>query len=83
VTEVVCVWLSIGHPGLGHDEDVVAQPNGICVECDGAEVDIGVVTGGLAGGGTVEIPFWELFDLRDLLWESLQSQVVSDDSPNM
>jgi hypothetical protein len=80
VTEVVGVWLSIGHPSLGHDKDVVAQSNGIWVECDGAEVDIGVVTWSLAGGGAIEIPFWELFDLFDLFWESLQTQNVSYDA---
>jgi hypothetical protein len=48
VTEVVCVGLAIRHVGLAHDEDVVAQTERIGVEGNGAEVDIGVVTGRLA-----------------------------------
>lgn len=48
VTEVEGVGGSIGHPGLAHDEDVVAESPGIGVVGDGAEVDIGVVAGGLA-----------------------------------
>ena len=48
VAEVELVGSAVGHPGLAHDEDVVAEPPGIGVVGDGAEVDIGVVAGGLA-----------------------------------
>jgi hypothetical protein len=48
MAEVELVGSAVGHPGLAHDEDVVAEPPGIGVVGDGAEVDIGVVAGGLA-----------------------------------
>jgi hypothetical protein len=48
VAEVESVGGAVGHPGLAHDEDVVAESPGIGVVGDGAEVDIGVVAGGLA-----------------------------------
>lgn len=38
---------SIGIPGLTEDEDVVTETEGIGEDGDGAQVDIGVVTGGL------------------------------------
>lgn len=48
VAVVVLVRLTVGTVGLGHDEDVVAQPEGIRVEGHGPEVDVGVLTRGLA-----------------------------------
>lgn len=48
VAEVELVGGAVRHPGLAHDEDVVTEPPGIGVVGDGAEVDIGVVAGGLA-----------------------------------
>lgn len=48
VTEVVCVWLAVRSPGLAHHDDVVTQAEGVLVESDGAEVDIRVVSWGLA-----------------------------------
>jgi hypothetical protein len=49
VAVVVLVGLSVGVIRLGHDEDVVAQPERVRVEGNGPEVDIGIVAGGLAG----------------------------------
>ena len=48
VAEVVCVGRTVRHVRLAHDEDVVAQTEGVRVVCDGAEVDVGVVAGRLA-----------------------------------
>ena len=62
---------SVGVPGFAKDEDVVALSEGVGVDSAGAEVDVGVVTGGLAGGGTVEVPFGELVNARNGLGESL------------
>lgn len=50
VAEVELVGASIGVPGLAENEDVVTLAEGVGEDSDGAEVDIGVVTGGLAGG---------------------------------
>lgn len=47
VAVVVLVGGSIGVPGLTEDEDVVTTAEGIGEDSDGAQVDIGVVTGGL------------------------------------
>jgi hypothetical protein len=75
VAEVVCVGLAIGAPGLAHDEDVVtANAERVRVEGDGVEVHIRVVAGGLAGGGTVEVPFGELLEIGDLLSERLEEE---------
>jgi hypothetical protein len=40
VAVVVCVGLAVGHPGLAHDENVVAESERIGVHGYGAEVDI-------------------------------------------
>ena len=71
VAVVVLVGLSVGTVGLTHDQDVVAQPEGIWVEGNGPEVYIGVVARGLGGGRAVEVPFGQLLDLLDLLVEGL------------
>ena len=59
---VVFVWRSIRIPGLAHDQDVGFQADGINVHCDGSNVDIGIVAGGLTGGRAVEVPFGKLVD---------------------
>lgn len=71
VAVVVLVGASIGIPSLAEDKDVVTLAEGVGVVSHGAKVDIGVVTGGLAGGGTVEVPLGELIDTRDGLEQSL------------
>lgn len=72
VTEVELVGAAIGIPGLAENKDVVTLAEGIGEDRDGADVDIGVVSGGLAGGGTVEVPFGELVNGGDGLRESLR-----------
>lgn len=74
VAEIVSVWLAVGHPGLAHDEDVVAEAERIGVVGDWAQVHIGVVTGRLACGGAVEIPFWKFVDLFDFLGDGLDKK---------
>lgn len=71
VAVVELVGASIGIPGLAEDKDVVTLAEGVGVVCDGAKVDIGVVTGGLVGGGTVEVPFGKLVNTCDGLEKSL------------
>ena len=72
MTVVELVGASIGIPGLTEDKDVVTLAEGVGVVSDGAKVDIGVVTGGLVGGGTVKVPLRELINTRDGLEESLR-----------
>jgi hypothetical protein len=62
VTVVELVGAAIGVPGFAENEDVVTLTEGVGVDSNGAEVDIGVVTRGLAGGGTIKVPFRELFN---------------------
>ena len=57
MTIVVFVGGSIGIPGLGHHQDIVATTERIGEDGAGANADIGVLAGGLAGGRTIEIPF--------------------------
>lgn len=71
VAVVIRVRLAISAVGLAHDEDVVAQAEGVGVEGDGAEVDIGVVAGSLARRRAIEVPLWEVLDLAGELVESL------------
>jgi hypothetical protein len=71
VTVVELVGASIGIPGLAENEDVVTLAEGVGVVGDGAEVDIGVVTGGLGSGGTVEVPLGKLINTCNGLGESL------------
>lgn len=56
---------------LCEDEDVVATTEGVLEDGSGAEVDVGVTTGGLVGGGTVEVPNTEGTNVRHFLGDSL------------
>ena len=72
MSEVVGIWLSVAHPGLAHDENVVAETERVSVDGTWSEVEIGVVARSLAGGRAVKVPFWEIFDRFWLLLESLE-----------
>jgi len=56
--------------GLAEDEDVVASTEGILEDACRTKVDIGVVTRGLVGRGTVEVPDAEGTDVGNLLAHS-------------
>lgn len=77
VTEVVRVGRAVRHVGLAHDQDIVAETEGVGVECDRAEVDIRVVAGSLTRRRTVKVPFWEVVKTRNLLGESLDESLAS------
>jgi hypothetical protein len=77
VTVVELVGSAIGVPGLAEDEDVVTLPEGVGVDGNGADVDIGVVTGGLASGGAVKVPLGEFIDGLDSLVEGLDRTLAS------
>lgn len=68
----------VGHVGgavvvvaLCEDEDVVALAEGVLEDGSGAEVDVGIVAGGLVRGGTVEVPDAKLADVGHLLLDGL------------
>lgn len=69
---VVLVGGTIGIPALAKDEDVVSTTERIGEDGDRAEVDIGVLARGLAGGGTVEVPLGELLNGGGNLAQGLQ-----------
>jgi hypothetical protein len=69
---VVLVGSAIGVPALSENDDVGRATEGIGVDGARSEVDIGVVTGGLAGGRTIEVPDGEVLGLVLLLRESLR-----------
>ena len=48
--------------GGAHDEDVRSTSEGIVEDCAGLEVDLGVVTWGLASRGTVVVPDGKIID---------------------
>lgn len=78
MTVVELVGGSIGIPALGQDQDVWGTTEWIWEDCDGAKVDIRVVTGGLTSRATVEVPFWEILNGKlTILWnlgESLRTE---------
>lgn len=56
MTEVVLVGVAIVVDALGKDENVVAETERIGENRYGLQVDVRVVAGGLASGGTIEVP---------------------------
>lgn len=68
---VVLVGGAVGVPAFAEDEDVVTATERIGEDGDGAEVDIGVVTGGLGGRRTVEVPLREILNRINLFVQSL------------
>lgn len=60
--------------GLGHDQDVVTTTEGVLENGSGAEVDIGVVAGGLVRRRAIEVPLTEVGNAGDLLADSLKSR---------
>ena len=68
---VELVGSPIGVPALGEDNDVGGAAERIGEDGNRPEVDIGVVTGRLASGGTVEVPYGKVFRGVLLFWECL------------
>jgi hypothetical protein len=52
---------------LGKDENVVTASEGVFEDGSGTKIDIGVFTGGLIGGGTVEVPDTKLANISNFL----------------
>ena len=71
VTEVGAVGSTVAVVALGKDEDVVAAPEGVLEDGSRAEVDVGVVTGRLVRGGTIEVPDPQGADVGHLLGDCL------------
>lgn len=71
IAEVVLVGGAVGVPALGQDDDVGRAAEGVREDGARAEVDVGVVTRGLVGGGTVEVPDGEVLRLPLLGIEGL------------
>lgn len=74
---VVLVGGTIGVPALGENDDVGGATEGIGEDGARAEVDIGVVAGGLVGGRAIKVPDGEVLGLVLLLRESLESHCQS------
>ena len=74
---VELVGAPIRIPGLAHDQNVGLQTERIGIDGHGANIDIGVVAWGLAGGRAVEIPFRELLRLGDWFVERLLEKRLS------
>jgi hypothetical protein len=73
IAVVELVGGAVGVPALGQDDDVGGAAEGVGEDSDGAQVDVGVVAGGLLGGGAIEVPGGEigglvLFLVQGLLW---------------
>jgi hypothetical protein len=59
---VELVGSTIGVPALSEDKNVSVAAEGIAVHGNGTKVDVGVLTGSLSGGGTIEVPLGELLN---------------------
>ena len=77
VAVVELVGGAVGVPALGEDEDVVTATERVREDGDGAQVDVGVLAGGLAGGGAVKVPLRKIVDRGGLLGEGLSRWPVS------
>lgn len=62
VSVVELVWGTIRVPALVENQDIVTSTERIWVNGNWSQVDIGVLTGSLSGGGTVEVPFREVIN---------------------
>jgi hypothetical protein len=67
---------AVGVPALGEDDDIGGTAERIGEDGDGPQVDVGVVTGGLAGGRAVKVPDGELIRGVGLVLESLVMERV-------
>ena len=63
---------------LGEDEDVIAATEGILEDGSRPQIDIGVATGSLVGGRTVEVPNTQLTDVGNFVVNGLRQW--SDDT---
>lgn len=71
---VGAVWSAVVVVGLCENKDVVAATERVFEDGGGTEVDIGIVTGGLICGRTIEVPNAELADVGNLLANGLISR---------
>lgn len=71
MTEVGPVRGAVAVVGLCENQDVVAATEGVLEDGGGTEVDIRVVSRGLIGGRTIEVPDAKLANVCDLLAHSL------------
>ena len=60
VAVVILIGGAIAIPALGKDENIGGSEEGVGVGRHGLQVDIRVVAGGLASGGTIEVPGREI-----------------------
>lgn len=77
MTVVKFVGSSIWVPCLAHDQYIVAKSERIGIESNRSDVDVGIVTGRLAGRRAVEIPFWQILDALDRFIDGLERLYVS------
>lgn len=71
---VGAVWSAVVVVGLCENKDVVAATERVFEDGGGTEVDIGIMTGGLICGRTIEVPNAELADVGNLLANGLISR---------
>ena len=72
MAEIEFIRCSIRVPGLAHDQNIVAEADGVSVHSHWSNIDIGVVARRLTGGGAVEIPFGEIVNALGSLAQGLE-----------
>ena len=78
VAVVVLVWGSIRIPALAQNEDVGVAAHWVGEDGDGAEVDVGVATGGLTGRRAVKVPFGQVGEVDLSVVGDLEDGLVCD-----
>jgi hypothetical protein len=62
VTIIKLIWRSIRVPALAKNKNVVFSAERVGVEGNRAKINIGVLSGCLASGGTIEVPLRKIID---------------------
>jgi len=67
MTEICLIGSAVAVVGGSENENVVTTAERVLVECDWTKQNIRIMTGGLVGGRTIEVPVWELAQVGDLM----------------
>jgi hypothetical protein len=76
MTVVCLIGSAVAIVGGSENDNVVTTAERILVDCDWTKKNVRVMTGGLIGGRTIEIPVGELAQVGDLLLEGLNGDNV-------
>jgi hypothetical protein len=73
---VELIWSSIWVPTFGQDQNIWSTTEWIWEDGDRSEVNIRVFARSLTGGGSIEIPFWEIFESEFTRFWDLEKSLI-------